>query len=71
VTKVLVESRQGSNLLYLPLDKLMQATAQGGAAKIGVEPAAGSAALPPVAPSTSTLDTRARDTSRTRDRETR
>jgi hypothetical protein len=27
--------------------------------------------LPPVAPSTSTLDTRARDTSRTRDRETR
>lgn len=70
VTKVLVESRQGSNLLYLPLDKLMQATAQGGAAKAGVEPA-GSAALPPVAPSTSTLDTRARDTSRTRDRETR
>jgi membrane protease subunit HflK len=24
VTKVLVESRQGSNLLYLPLDKIMQ-----------------------------------------------
>ncbi|MDI1270791.1 MAG: FtsH protease activity modulator HflK [Polaromonas sp.] len=70
VTKVLVESRQGSNLLYLPLDKLMQATAQGGAAKTGAEPA-GSATLPPVAPSTSTLDTRARDTSRTRDRETR
>ena len=70
VTKVLVESRQGSNLLYLPLDKLMQATAQGGAAKTVTEPA-GSAALPPVAPSTSTLDTRARDTSRTRDRETR
>ena len=70
VTKVLVESRQGSNLLYLPLDKLMQATGQGGAAKAAVEPA-GSATLPPVAPSTSTLDTRARDTSRTRDRETR
>jgi membrane protease subunit HflK len=70
VTKVLVESRQGSNLLYLPLDKLMQATTQGGAAKAAAEPA-GSAALPPVAPSTSTLDTRARDTSRTRDRETR
>ncbi|MDI1275326.1 FtsH protease activity modulator HflK [Polaromonas sp.] len=67
VTKVLVESRQGSNLLYLPLDKLMQAT---GVAKSGAEPA-GSVALPPVAPSTSTLDTRARDTSRTRDRETR
>ena len=28
VTKVLVESRQGSNLLYLPLDKIMQMTAQ-------------------------------------------
>ncbi|WP_341913329.1 FtsH protease activity modulator HflK [Polaromonas sp. YR568] len=70
VTKVLVESRQGSNLLYLPLDKLMQATTQGGATKAAVEPA-GSAALPPVAPPASTLDTRARDTSRTRDRETR
>ena len=70
VTKVLVESRQGSNLLSLPLDKLMQATTPGGATKAAVEPA-GSAALPPVAPSTSTLDTRARDTSRTRDRETR
>jgi membrane protease subunit HflK len=69
VTKVLVESRQGSNLLYLPLDKLMQATAPGGA-RTGAEPAP-SAALPPVAPSTSTLDTRARDTSRTRERETR
>ena len=68
VTKVLVESRQGSNLLYLPLDKLMQATA---AAKTTTVEPGGSAALPPVAPSTSTLDTRARDTSRTRDRETR
>jgi membrane protease subunit HflK len=29
VTKVLVDSRQGSNLLYLPLDKIMQMTAQG------------------------------------------
>jgi membrane protease subunit HflK len=26
VTKVLVESRQGSNMLYLPLDKIMQMT---------------------------------------------
>ena len=31
VTKVLVDSRQGSNLLYLPLDKIMQQTAAGGA----------------------------------------
>ncbi|MBS4038888.1 MAG: FtsH protease activity modulator HflK, partial [Hydrogenophaga sp.] len=30
VTKILVDSRQGSNLLYLPLDKLMQTAAQQG-----------------------------------------
>jgi membrane protease subunit HflK len=30
VTKVLVESRQGSNLLYLPLDKIMQGVSQTG-----------------------------------------
>lgn len=29
VTKVMVESRQGSNLLYLPLDKIMQMTGPG------------------------------------------
>jgi membrane protease subunit HflK len=32
VTKVLVDSRQGSNMLFLPLDKIMQQVAQGGAA---------------------------------------
>lgn len=32
VTKVLVDSKSGSNLLYLPLDKIMQMTAQGGSA---------------------------------------
>ncbi len=76
VTKVLVESRQGSNLLYLPLDKIMQMTSQGGAAGGGAEipllPGTGSS--PPVpAPSTSTLplDPRSRDSSRTRERETR
>ena len=69
VTKVLVESRQGSNLLYLPLDKIMQQSA-GGAAP---EPASGNATAPapPAAPVTSPTDTRARDASRTRDRDTR
>jgi len=69
VTKVLVESRQGSNLLYLPLDKLMQATGHGSAAA-GVEPGIATTPLPalPAAPS---LDARARDSSRTRERETR
>ncbi len=71
VTKVLVESRQGSNLLYLPLDKIMQMTAQGGAAAA----ADAGVASPPVAPSAPAtslpLDARARDSSRTRERETR
>lgn len=70
VTKVLVESRQGSNLLYLPLDKLMQATGQGSPAAAGVE-SSGAAATLPVPPSTLPLDARARDASRTRERETR
>ncbi len=75
VTKVLVESRQGSNLLYLPLDKIMQMTSQGGA---GASDAALSGSTPtpsstvPSLPSTgSSLDARARDSARTRDRETR
>lgn len=76
VTKVLVESRQGSNLLYLPLDKIMQMTAQGDAAVAGEAPlASGSAtAVPttPVAPISSLpLDARSRDAARSRDRETR
>lgn len=66
VTKVMVESRQGSNLLYLPLDKIMQMTGQGAAAApadaLGSNGAV--AALPPVpatpAP-TPTVDPRARD----------
>jgi modulator of FtsH protease HflK len=72
VTKVLVESRQGSNLLYLPLDKIMQMSGQGGA-DTPLLPGAGVApsALPSVPASTLPLDARARDSSRTRERETR
>ncbi|ART52431.1 HflK protein [Acidovorax carolinensis] len=71
VTKVLVESRQGSNLLYLPLDKIMQGVAQ--SAGTVESPASGSAVVvPPSAPTGSlSNDSRARDSSRTRDRETR
>ena len=71
VTKVLVESRQGSNLLYLPLDKIMQLTGQGGAASepaVNGQPASPLAA--PAAPAAAN-DARARDTSRTRERESR
>jgi len=72
VTKVLVESRQGSNLLYLPLDKIMQSVASGGGASDA--PAANTTApvAVPAAPSTTfSNDPRARDSSRTRDRESR
>lgn len=73
VTKVLVESRQGSNLLYLPIDKIMQMSAQGGAASdADSSPVTAGAAAPSEAPANSLpLDARARDASRTRDRETR
>ncbi|MFC5523582.1 FtsH protease activity modulator HflK [Polaromonas jejuensis] len=76
VTKVLVESRQGSNLLYLPLDKIMQMTGQGGAAA-GADASAlpgggsSSAAQPSLPSSSLPLDSRSRDASRSRDRETR
>ncbi len=66
VTKVLVDSKQGSNLLYLPLDKLMQAAGQGGTTKI-VPESSSAAVLPPMNPVPSnSAETRARDTSRTR-----
>ncbi len=72
VTKVLVESRQGSNLLYLPLDKIMQMTGTGGTAAGSDVPAPLSTAPAAQAPLNGVpVDSRARDTSRTRDRETR
>ena len=74
-TKVLVDSRQGSNLLYLPLDKIMQMPGQGtsGATDASASAvAAGSAPqAPPVAPpAAGTVDSRGRD-GRSRDRDVR
>ncbi|WP_019700536.1 FtsH protease activity modulator HflK [Paracidovorax oryzae] len=74
VTKVLVDSRQGSNLLYLPLDKIMQNVAQGGAASAPTPeapPASSSSSIPSSTTQAFPIDPRARDTSRTRDREAR
>lgn len=76
VSKVIVDSRQGGNLLYLPLDKLMQSTSQsaisGGLDAQGVAlPAATPSNPPSSASSNLTNDARARDLSRTRDRESR
>jgi membrane protease subunit HflK len=69
VTKLLVDSRQGSNLLYLPLDKILQQATQSGTAGASSEPPMGT---PPSA-STPALqgDSRARDNPRGRERESR
>jgi membrane protease subunit HflK len=69
VTKVLVDSRQGSNMLYLPLDKIMQMSAQTGAAAPAEVPSATPAAS--TAPASLSTDARARDISRSRDRDVR
>ena len=69
VTKVMVDSKQGSNLLYLPLDKIVQMTGQG--ADAAATAVTGPAAVPAPAPPVSTLDTRTRDATRSRDRDTR
>ncbi|MGV3573367.1 MAG: FtsH protease activity modulator HflK, partial [Ramlibacter sp.] len=67
VTKIMVDSRQGSNMLFLPLDKIMQQVAQGGAAAATETPAA----VPPVTATPPAVDPRARDNARGRERETR
>ncbi len=72
VSTVMVDSRNGSNLLYLPLDKLMQ---QSGTAPVQA-PAAGGVATPTTpldtnVPTPTTMDSRSRDNQRGRDREVR
>jgi modulator of FtsH protease HflK len=64
VSKVMVESRNGSNLLYLPLDRLLQ--------QAGVAPSAAPStpAVPVTEPATGP-DSRAREGARSRDRESR
>ena len=73
VTKVMVESRQGSSLLYLPLDRILQQAGVAGGAMPGPEmPSASAGAAPvPSAPAGSGSDSRARDNARSRERETR
>jgi membrane protease subunit HflK len=69
VSKVLVDSRSNSNLLYLPLDKLMQ---QAGAAPgTAAAPAAAPAAAETTVPAAAATDARSRDGQRTRDRDGR
>jgi len=69
VTKVLVESKQGSNLLYLPLDKIMQATQSTAPAVGSTMPSTGADNSAPT--SSSNADVRNRDGARSRDRDSR
>ena len=66
VTKVLVDSKQGSNLLYLPLDKIMQQVSQ------VTPPALDVPATPANAAGNGTVDTpRSRELERSRSRDPR
>lgn len=67
VTKVMVDSRQGSNLLYLPLDKIMQSTGAANASAPAIDAGPATAAVP----AASALDAKARDAARARDRDSR
>jgi membrane protease subunit HflK len=76
-TKVLIDSKSGSNLLYLPLDRLIQMSAQ---AVAGAPPDAPPATVAGTAPpqnatvvpgSTGSAESRSRDTGRSRDRDAR
>jgi membrane protease subunit HflK len=72
VSKVMVDSRSGSNLLYLPLDKLIQQAAPSGT--VTVVPQAPPAASLPTdggAAGAAGADARSRDGGRTRDRDSR
>jgi membrane protease subunit HflK len=70
-TKVLVDTKQGSNLLYLPLDKIIQQAGQSnGTAPAAAADAAQNAANTPANPSAPAADVRARD-GRSRDRDGR
>jgi len=68
VTKVMVDSRSNSNLLYLPLDKLVQ---QGGGAPLPVPAAAAMPAQDSPASTSTPETTRSRDGQRSRDRDVR
>jgi membrane protease subunit HflK len=70
VTKVLVDSKQGSNLLYLPLDKILQQVSSGQSGT-AAPVAAGAEAPPANASAPLPAEARSRENQRSRDRETR
>jgi membrane protease subunit HflK len=66
VSKVMIDSHNNSNLLYLPLDKLLQQSAV-----TSVVPSVPTQTAPDTSPSTGSADARSRDNQRGRDRESR
>jgi len=70
VTKVVIDSKQGSNLMYLPLDKLIQMTANPATPLVPVETPATNASTSS-SPTSAPQDPRSRDSLRSRDREIR
>jgi modulator of FtsH protease HflK len=68
-SKVIVDQRSGSNLLFLPLDKLLQLSAAG--ATVTQDSGERAAAPEMQSQSAPPLDSRSRDTFRSRDREPR
>ncbi len=71
VTKVMVDSKQGSNLLYLPLDKVIQMTGQVAEESAAAAPVAAVSANGTSAAGTAIPDARTRDAARGRTRDTR
>ena len=70
VTKVMVDTHGGANLIQVPLDKLTQAAAATAPAAAAPSEAATSATVT-VSPNDPAADARSRDNSRTRDRDSR
>lgn len=68
VTKVMVDTRANSNLLFLPLDKLL---AQAGSSTVVPGSLPSSSSSTESAPLTGSVDVRSRDNQRSRDRESR
>jgi modulator of FtsH protease HflK len=72
VTKVMVDTHGGTNLIQVPLDKLTQAAAAAAAGPAAAAPSdAGSSATVTVSPNDTAADARSRDNSRGRDRDSR
>ncbi len=71
VSKVMVDSRSGSNLLYLPLDKLMQQSSAATPAVAAPAAAPAGSVATPESVGTPPSDPRSREGARTRDRDSR